>query len=214
MRRLGFGAVALSMLLAGPVMAEQGFYGGGLLGGVWHSDEDFTAGAETFSLSYGGGADLSLMAGYSFGQVGSLGELRTELQFSGRASDVDRVKVSGMSGKSDGTLEESATFLNVFYDFRGEGRPWVPYVGAGLGYGTQRFDNLSIGGETVLDGSEEAWAGQLIAGVGYDITESARVFADYRFRKWEDVDIRTETGSKAEVSNASSSINLGFMFTF
>lgn len=208
-------AAALSMLLAIPVSAEPGFYIGGLIGGVWNSDQDFSAGGDKFSLSSDFGGDFSLMGGYNFGMVGDYGSARAELQFSGRSSDVDNFKVKGLdTDESGGRLEESAVFLNGYYDFEMENPAWVPYLGAGVGYGNLNYDKASIDGIKVLNGSDDVWGYQLIAGVGYDFSPKTRVFADYRFRQWQDVDIKTQFGDKASIGNSSSSINLGVMYTF
>ena len=93
-------ATLVAITAAAAAHADDGFYIGGLVGGVSNPDEDFDV-----------GVDLSVFAGYDFGRIGGAGSLRTELQFSGRASDPHG------AGADDGTYSEEATFPNVFHDF-------------------------------------------------------------------------------------------------
>ncbi|WP_238547802.1 outer membrane protein [Meridianimarinicoccus roseus] len=205
-------ALAAALLLSQPATAEPGFYAGAFLGIVWNGDQtlDGAAGAPEVSLEEGG--DLSVFAGYNFGAVGPAGSLRTELQFSGRAADVKRI--TGGAGPVTGTFEEGAAFVNVLYDFDHTGTRFVPYVGAGFGHAELGYKNYGTAGGQVLDGTDEVWGAQAIAGLGYDVSEKVRIFADYRYRDYRQSRVATTTGGAARVDADSASLNLGFLYAF
>ncbi|QIE43232.1 outer membrane protein [Meridianimarinicoccus aquatilis] len=207
MKRTLLVTTAIVLAASTPIFAEGGFYLGALVGGVVNQNQDLDGSAGGLTISLDGGADLSIFGGYDFGKVGKLGSLRTELQFSGRASETD--------GATEGTYTEEAVFLNVLHDFTlSEQSKWVPYLGAGIGHGKLEYDDYRANGTTLLNGSDEVWGGQLILGLGYQLTEGARVFADYRYRNWADTKVSDVSGRAVSIDNASSSINFGAAYTF
>ncbi|SNT76773.1 Outer membrane protein beta-barrel domain-containing protein [Paracoccus seriniphilus] len=122
-------ATLVAITAAAAAHADDGFYIGGLVGGVSNHDEDFDA-----------GVDLSVFAGYNFGRIGGAGSLRTELQFSGRESEPHG------PGADNGTYSEDATFLNAYHDFdMQENAVWIPYIGVGVGRGRIEYNDYRTG---------------------------------------------------------------------
>lgn len=62
-------------------------------------------------------------------------------------------------------------FANLYYDFNMDGR-FTPYVVGGLGYSTVKVEDFS---------SEGSFAGQLGAGVGFNLLESLVIDLRYRY---------------------------------
>jgi opacity protein-like surface antigen len=208
-RRTAIAAVMLVAAVAGAARAEDGIYIGGLIGGVSNADQDVGGRTGSQSVSLRGGADLSIFVGYDFGRIGGAGSLRTELQFSGRASEPHGARAD------TGTYSEDATFLNVYHDFdMHEGAVWVPYLGAGIGHGRIEYDDYRKGGTAIIDGADTVWGEQAIVGIGYQVSDKVRVFADYRYRNWQDTKLNDATGTPVSTDNTSLSINLGASYTF
>jgi opacity protein-like surface antigen len=191
-------ATLVAITAAAAAHADDGFYIGGLVGGVSNSDEDFDA-----------GVDLSVFAGYDFGRIGGAGSLRAEVQVSGRASEPHG------SGADNGTYSEDAMFLNVFHDFdMQENAVWIPYIGVGVGRGRIEYNDYRTGATSMVDGSDTVWGAQAILGLGYQLTNDLRVFADYRYRDWQDTKLTDASGARVSIDNASSGINIGAAYTF
>ena len=215
----GFGAGAACLIAVGaaPAAADEGFYLGASVGWVLFSDQDFSvAPFTTVDTDLKSGADGSIYVGYNFGQFGALGSVRADLQYSYREADVDSHSINGIAAlNSFGKLKESAGFLNVYYDFDSTGSQWVPYLGAGVGYGEVSFDNYgTLATGTVLDQTKGRWGYQLIAGLGYEIAPQATLFADYKFRDYGDFDVTTTTLASTSLRARSSSFNFGFRYAF
>lgn len=208
-------AIALLSVPAQAQQTQQGWYAGGLLGYVWNQDQKWSGEPGKATVVLDDGYDVSLFAGYNFGALGTAGSARAELEYSWRKSDVGKFKDNGVTiPDSSGSYTESALFVNAFYDFDQSGSVWVPFVGAGVGYGKLDYDNFKLNGNTVLDDSDSVWGYQLIAGVGYTLNPQTRLFADYRYRDWDDSNVKQPWGTKVKIENASSSLNFGVLYQF
>jgi len=171
--------------------------------------------------------------GYAFGNG-----IRVELEGSYRDNDVSGI--SGFNGISaprnqTGSVNTWAVMANVFYDFN---LGWnmgsvgiVPYIGGGIGYAQQNFDNVTVSttatGRTLrMDGDYGNFAWQLIAGAAFPIhtvpglafTAEGRYFATPS----DDVDatFTSATGVSAsqkgavEVESSNWSLLVGLRYTF
>lgn len=214
MKKFILAVTALTAFSAAPALADEGFYVGALGGYVWNNNQAFKDSGTKYTVTLDGGYDVSVFGGYNFGSVGTAGSARGEVQYSYREADVNDVKVNGSKANAGGTYTESGLFFNGYYDFDQSGAPLVPYVGAGVGYGRVNFDNYAAGGNVVLDKGDDLWSYQLIAGAGYNINPTTRVFADYRFRSWQETDVTARNGSSAKITPQSSSLNVGVLIAF
>ncbi len=153
-------------------------------------DADFTdtfaAGSATGSIDFDPGFGLSGAAGYSWGNF----RLEGEISYRKNGLDevqVDTLSVAGVLFTSLGTfdIDGDTTALgfmaNGWYDVD-TGTPWVPFLGAGLGVARLNIDIESIAGvATTYDESDNVFAYQAGAGVGYKVTPTTTVSLSYRF---------------------------------
>ena len=88
--------------------------------------------------------------------------------------------VSNISGTAaSGDLSNASLMFNAFYDFNTDSN-WTPFIGGGIGYAHVTYDNLSVGGATRIDDSDDAFAWQFRAGVSYQLSPSLSINGSYR----------------------------------
>lgn len=126
------------------------------------------------------------------GQVGySFGAPKVEFEVGYRANDA---------------IDSWSTMANVLYDFMPNGK-WHPFVGAGIGWAWLDGD---FTGATAKN-SDNSFAYQGIAGLGYDIDSNLALKAQYRYFATADADVGY-TGSEADYRNHA--ILVGFTYKF
>ncbi|NNE58566.1 MAG: OmpA family protein [Hellea sp.] len=192
-------AAASAALMMAPMAAQadghdhddKGWYLRGNAGYGFHTDVDHS-GIITGDSQSKGSIPVSLGFGYDLGNA-----WRLELDGTTFWSDLGSINNS-VATRS--TLRTNSLMLNAIYDFEDFGN-WEPYVGAGLGKmratassQASGFFNPTTGvfntnpvcstraSCTVRD-KDNAWAWQLLAGVGYDISDRLTWDTQYRFQK-------------------------------
>lgn len=105
--------------------------------------------------------------GYRWAEYG----LRTELEGSYHRNGTDFDP-----GSIGGKISMYGGMLNILKDFAMENQAIAPYIGGGAGVMHGDFDFGAAGTSDDL-----AFAYQGIAGLSYDISEKAQLFADYRY---------------------------------
>ncbi len=194
-------AAALPLGLVGPAQAQDWY--GQVFGGITFPE------SATFSGTIGGGPQsvfTDLDEGYNLGfSVGgylpALGNgavrLRGELELSYNDNDVTGTNFSGNGPapeiNTSGDITSTNLFANVLADFQ-TGSAFTPYIGAELG--VSFVDQGFVYGPGVtISGSDEVFAGQLIAGGSYALNDNTALFADARFIRAFDVSgTRTSPG--------------------
>lgn len=197
--RLLLPALAVWLIFGGGSATANGLYlefHGGL--SVNH-EADFSAPGTDLEISYDEGVALGVAVGYSFWL-----NWRAEGEFTIRRNDPD--KAAGTVLTAGSPLYASAIMANVFYEFRGESN-WVPYIGGGIGSATLDPD------DTADDTSETVFAYQFGSGLGYELSESVTLTADYRYFATEDADFG-QSGVTAELEYSNSSVWLGLRYQF
>jgi opacity protein-like surface antigen len=111
--------------------------------------------------------------------------LRGELELSYLRNAVDGHTFFGGQAALDASGDMEQTFLlaNIWKDFQ-LGMFW-PYVGGGIGFGTTRFDNVSLRFDNMVligDRAGLGLAGQFGAGVRFGITDNLAADFGYRFK--------------------------------
>ena len=219
---------------------DEGWYLRGNLGYGIHTDVDLTGDLDSSfhgnGLQSEGNATGSLGLGYQLGNnwrvEGDLDSLWTDL---GSISEIP-----GTSAK----LRTSSLMLNAIYDFDEFG-DWAPYVGAGAGivrakgdFAAHDFLNPTLStnpacvggrtsgqGETCIVSDEDTGLGwQLLAGLGYDISENLKWDTHYTYRDVSNLDFDGDrvnlitNGANAFSTNAtgigSHSLVTGFRYLF
>ena len=241
-------AAAASALMAVPSLAQaqdnEGWYLRGNAGYGTHTDMDITPNG----TSPGIGGDVesegniaaTLGIGYQFDD-----NWRMELDGATMWTDLGNV---GDQPSSFAKLRTSSLMLNALYDFDDFGR-WAPYVGAGFGIirgdaDIVAHDFLDATGTNLLrtpacvpptrvanqaitcdiDDDDTSFGWQLLAGLGYDITDNLTWDTHYRYQNAGDMDFngRTINGVTGATGQADSklediglhAITTGFRYTF
>ena len=203
MQKFLLSAAATSVLMAVPSLAsaqdDAGWYLRGQAGYGTHTDIDIT-GDVVGDVESEGNATGSLGLGYDFGNnwrlEGDFSQLRTDL---GAISQFPN---------SSAKLETLTGMLNVIYDFDTFGR-WEPYIGAGAGVvrGNAKvtahdFASAPLGTAGVTNVSTPVCSGvacsfkdgdtglgwQLLAGLGYQISDNLTWDTSYRYLSANDLD--------------------------
>ena len=172
-------ACALGSL--GAAEAATGWYFSLGAGPNWLNDSDYSISGGT---TYSGSTDFD--TGYAVGSaIGyDWGRWRGEFEVSYRQNDVDCVTYGGEVGEcqyADGGVWELSQMVNVLYDVPLGGK-WSASVGAGVGGVLVVADGDAIFQASLLpDLDDYVVAGQLMAGVNYELSDRWQAFADYRF---------------------------------
>lgn len=194
LRTVFIAAVSAALLMQAPLaMAQDASAKGPYLG--LSAGFNFNDGADVSGLGINRSVDLDTgwvglgALGYRYGNG-----FRTELEGGWRENDVD--SISGLAGGS-GDVSAKSLMANVLYDVRMGGR-LMPYIGGGLGYA--RVDYDGVGPVTAaapgarVNGDDDVFAYQGIAGVAYWMTDALELALEYRYFATEDPGVSTNTG--------------------
>jgi outer membrane protein OmpA-like peptidoglycan-associated protein len=174
---------ATALALASSASAANGWYMSLGAGANWLNDSDYSVGpggsTYTGNTEFGTGYIIAGAVGYDWGRW------RAEFEVAYRDNDIDCTTQSGSGscsspGRNEGAWELSQ-MVNVLYDIPLGGR-FSASVGAGVGGVLVVADQALINwanSEPNLD--DYVVAGQLIAQVGYDLSNRWQLYADYRY---------------------------------
>lgn len=173
------------VLLAGPAFAaDTGIYLEGNLGYSYPDEVDISEGDIDGELELDDAPVFGGAIGYRFPWA------RLEANVSYRENDVDKISVEGADFSGDGETKALVGLVNAYLDVD-FGIPLRPYVGGGIGAAYLKVDS---GGNAPLEVDDDAgaFAWNLLAGVGYDITESVALTATYRYLHLEGSDFSAD----------------------
>jgi OmpA-OmpF porin, OOP family len=211
MRRHALALVAV--LLGAPVAASaqpfQGFYIGGGVGygispGI-QATPPYTFSGNNIQLERNGGIVGLGSIGYGFGNG-----FRIEVEGSYRPNTVTGLSGTNLSTSGSGTLQSYGAMANVFFDMD-IGSPWIyPYVGAGIGYGWEHLNNVSLtqsGMSFATNGTEGNLAWQAIGGVSLPVWRmpGLSITAEYRYHSI----IGNQTFEGSSAAGAPTELTLG-----
>jgi OOP family OmpA-OmpF porin len=234
-------ALLAATMLALPVAAQAqpitGLYVGAGAGVNWLMETDLTPSGALRSVVGTGNADFEygfvgvVSVGYGFGNG-----VRAEIEGSYRQNEISGVTGFGNSipapRTQSGDVQSYGVMVNALYDFNlGPASFFHPYVGLGIGYIVQNWDNVGVrgpgGNSVILDGDNGNFAGQVIVGAAFPIASvpGLAITAEYRFMGAlsDDVDARVRTASGTtvaqrsgamEVDNWNQSLLLGIRYAF
>ncbi|PHR54864.1 MAG: hypothetical protein COA43_16090 [Robiginitomaculum sp.] len=190
MKKQLLAAVAATALMAMPSLAsadDQGWYVRGNVGYGTMTEMDLSGGLNGAVQGEGNVAG-SLGLGYAFGN-----NWRLELDAAQLWNDLGSVD---QIPNSYAKMRTNTAMLNAIYDFSDMGS-WTPYVGAGIGFGQSKLNAAAhnSAGHYLLNTNTPACftdtckvndtdtglAWQLIAGLGYDISERLVWDTQYRY---------------------------------
>ena len=184
----------------------------------WNTD--FSDG-ETYSVAFGYNLDLFRV---ELALQRSSNKVDTHTGFTLGNMDVSRADVAilgtGLSGSSvegfvssSGRMESTSVMLNAYYDFDWKG-DLDPYIGVGIGNAEEEVVYSSANG-SVINGQENDFAWQLIAGFQYQVDSSVSFFGQYRYFHADDPDFRTTLfPGTVGIENQFQAIEFGLRFSF
>lgn len=227
-------AAASVAMLATPAMAyadddEPGIYVRGNLGYGMHSDADFT---DDFvgDVESEGGATGSLGLGYDFGE-----HWRLEADYASLFTDLGQI---GQVESSFAKLNTDTAMVNAIYDFDFDAFDnFKPYVGAGIGLVRGQlsaqahsftdptgvgFINTPVCAGTDfacgIKDSDSSLGWQLLAGLGYEISDNLTWDTHYRYLNAGDMEFEGHKNfggvSNTTLDVAAHSLMTGFRYKF
>jgi OmpA-OmpF porin, OOP family len=161
-------------------------------------------------FSWDTGFVASSAVGYDFGK-----HWRVEFEVAYRQNDDDgfcsSVVNCGQGGSTD--VWELSQMVNVLYDI-GLGGRWDASVGAGIGGNLVVLTSPGLSNGGFQEADDYVVAGQLIAQVGYRLTERWQVYLDYHYMVMDDPEM-FNPGEPAELlvmEKTDHSVQVGFRF--
>ncbi|NOT42769.1 MAG: OmpA family protein, partial [Alphaproteobacteria bacterium] len=208
---------ATALALASTASAANGWYMSLGAGWNWLQDSDYSVGPG--GSTYNGNTEFD--SGYIIaGAVGyDWGRWRAEFEVAYRDNNIECVAFSSTPGcfppGSNEGVWELSQMVNVLYDIPLGGR-FSASVGAGVGGVLVVADQGIIGSsfassEPNLD--DYVVAGQLIAQVGYDLSDRWQLYADYRYLLADDPEgFSPQAGSPVTWEKSDHSVLIGMRF--
>jgi OOP family OmpA-OmpF porin len=144
---------------------------------------------------------------------------RAELQITYRESEVSNLSLQGEPDDAQGHVGLVAIMANGYFDYD-LGIGVVPYLGAGVGWGSVEIDakNKSGTGQTRIEGEDSIFVWSLMAGGTYPINEVLDLSLGYRYIATTDPDINSDIGglgsTRLEAEFEAHEIVLGLRFNF
>jgi len=106
-----------------------------------------------------------------------------------------------------GGINMAGVLFNGYYDFS-TASAFTPYVGAGLGVAMVEAEGFGVATiPDVLDDDDTVIAYQLMAGIGYDLSDRTNLFAEYRYFGTESADVTTSVSTGSVATDLDYSIN-------
>jgi opacity protein-like surface antigen len=175
-----------ALLASGPALAQPdtGFYLEGSLGYSLPDSVDVSVDQVDGELELDDAFVLGGAVGYKFPWF------RLETNVSYRKNDVDKVKADSGDTGGDGDVEALVGLVNAYLDLDLD-LPVRPFVGGGVG---AAYLSVDTGRDSLIDVDDDAgaFAWNLMAGVGYDVTESVALTATYRYLRLEGTDFSAD----------------------
>jgi len=141
-----------------------------------------------------------------------LSALDAGVLISGNSGDLG-VSVADLVAAGGGYLDNNSLMVNGYYDFN-LGGALTPYLGLGLGNSDSEVA-FAPSGTSILRGSDDGFAYQLVAGVSFSLTQYLDIFLNYRYMDGEDFSVSASLlPASFEIENKSQSLDVGLRFSF
>lgn len=140
---------------------------------------------------------------------------------------VIRLELEGLYSRADvnnfaaikvvtGSVDSASLMINFLYDLKFDS-PWVPYLGAGIGYSRVTMDGVKLNGVTVVDDDDFAIAYQVKGGIAYEFNPSMALTVQYRYFVTDNLGFTGSAATPGTVRSGginSHNAELGFRFNF
>ncbi len=194
-----------------------GFYAGARAGAGWANDTSFTiAGPSIVENDYDVGLAGSVFIGFEIPDLYMGAGIRLEGELGASRFGVDTHTVAGAlvtPANSFGSTDVFSGMVNTYLDY-GIGA-FRPFVGGGVGVARVTFDDHGVvSASDVMDDTGNAFAWQVMAGVGFDVTNSFTMEAMVRYQDIPGIDLVSSTGPSSDIDLSSTQVLLGARFSF
>lgn len=130
-------------------------------------------------------------------------DYRYEVELVLGEDDVASHKLNGgapLAGSAGG-INMAGVLFNGYYDFS-TASAFTPYVGGGVGLAMLEAEDFRVDAiPDVLNDDDTVIAYQLMAGIGYDLSDRTNIFAEYRYFSTESADVTTSTSTGSIATN-------------
>lgn len=207
---------ATALAVASTAGAAEGWYMSLGAGWNWLTDADYTVGPTSNTYAgqneYDSGYVVAGAIGYDWGRW------RAEFEVAYRDNNIDCITWSTGAGScfdpgSNEGVWELSHMVNVLYDIPLGGR-FSASLGAGVGGVLVVADQAIIGNTNNQPNLDDyVVAGQLIAQLGYDLSDRWQIYADYRYLLADDPEsFSPQQGSNVTWEKSDHSVLLGLRF--
>lgn len=213
MKKFGILVSAMVVFSAGTGLAgAQNFYFGGLGGASIPHDSDTTISGLpgiTINVASDVGYVVGGFVGYDFA-----GGFRLEGELVYRRNGLDEQSALGISFPLQGDVATLSLMANGLYEFGAGNSAFVPRIGAGIGMARFSLIDAGVVGSPTEDNDDTVFAYQLIAGVGYELSPTLTLFADYRLFGTTNPEFTDSSGNAVETEYLASAILVGISSDF
>lgn len=204
--------VAVCLLLSTAAARADGWYVGGFGSYAEADDVRFGTALGTVTTTFDSTTGFGLLFGREFGS------LRLEAELGLGDFDVrDHILAGDALPGPTGKLETRTYLVNAAYDFNRDGRV-NPYLGAGVGLADADLKGFGVAPvPDVLDDGDQAFAYQLLAGIGFRVGDDWTLFADYRYLVADGLSVTVSPaagGVASDVDFESGNLTFGFRYGF
>ena len=168
-------------------------------------DATLTEAGTPFSIDADFNAGLGLTAALGY----DLDFARMELELGYKKNNINSFNAFGVSVPASGDVTSKSIMMNFYHDFTTPESRWSPFLGAGLGAARLDVNNATVTGFALGDANDTVFAWQLMAGIGYKVTDNTVIDLSYRYFATATPDF---DGMKAEYDSHNVMIGLRFLF--
>jgi len=207
-KRLASGAAMAALIAGAAVMgaapSAAQWYVEGQAGANIPNDSELDGTGFNVDAEIDTGAVGLLTIGYDYDSL-----FRTGLELGYRTGEIDNV--GSVSGQGD--VDVLTGMINLFFDFDVGQPAFEPFLGFGLGVAQVDADGVNpVNGQTIND-DDIGFAGQLLAGLAYNINDNLALTGTYSFLYVPDLEYSL-AGGDVESDYSSHSILVGLRYRF
>lgn len=114
---------------------------------------------------------------------------------------------------ASGAVKHLTGLANVYYDLDTH-TPWTPYAGAGIGLAHTDYEMTIPAFGKLMDDTDDVFAYQLSAGVGYAFTENVTAFGGYRYMHFNHAKLVAVSGATPHAENVNHDVQVGVRYSF
>ncbi len=220
---IGIGVVAV-LASASAARAEGDWYVSAFGGAMFLENSENRGNDNPLSFNSSNNTGLAYRA--AFGAYRAP-QVRVEGEGASRIASMDKLSVNNDGGLgaaagsaplagsvgAGGHVSAISAMVNAYYDYD-TGSPWRPYIDAGFGAARLTMKKVSGAGVPVVNAFDTVFAYQFGLGIGYEVTKSLTLAADYRYFTTLDPTFKDAAGNSFNSEFTSHNLSLGLRYRF